>query len=253
MARQILINVAGVLAFLVILATLPFVALLLFALRGVFLIAMPAVILAGMIAYAVSPAFREWFQARTKLLVRYKGLRLATDVTFHPSHSWARMENEVLAGADDLVQAALGPVDNVELPPNGMHVMQGEPLFRLRHGDRVVNVPSPVSGTVLSVNAELREHPELINAEPFAHGWAVRIRSDRPSADRKLLLRGKEARTWFRSATDRILALLPPRVGAVSDEGVSVEQLHRQLDDTAWRQLNETMFSPAAKQRSLQV
>lgn len=236
---------------LFIIAAIPLLAILLFILRGALFIAGVACLVFGLIAYAISPAFREWFRALGAPLVQYKGLRLATDVKFYPSHSWARMEDEVLVGVDDLVQAALGPVDSVELPPNGTHVVRGQPLFRLHHGNRAVDVPSPVSGIVVGVNPALRGHPELINNEPFAHGWAVRIHSDDPRGDRKLLLRGEQARNWFRSAADRVIGVLPGKTGVAAEGSVSVGQLYRYIDDTTWRQLTETMFAKPSNELNL--
>jgi glycine cleavage system H protein len=228
---------------LLTIVTLPFLAILLITLRALMGAAVVVALVLGLAAYAVSPAFREWLKAYTDSLMKYKGLRLATDLTFHPCHSWARIEGEVAVGVDDVVQAALGPVDDVELPPDGLRVAQGERLFRLRHGNRTVDVPSPVSGTVLGVNADLRCHPELINDEPFEHGWAVRLKSDDPRADRKSLLHGRSARDWFRTSTDRIVGMLPDPIGAPTAEGIPVAEFHRLIDDAAWRQLSETMFS----------
>jgi glycine cleavage system H protein len=33
----------------------------------------------------------------------------------------------------------------------------------------------PVGGTVLEANAELEDHPELINKEPYDAGWIIKI------------------------------------------------------------------------------
>lgn len=225
-----------------IVVTLPVLALLLITLRAVLGLAAAVAVILGLAACAVSPGFRQALKAWTDSLVSYKGLRLATDVRFHPSHSWARTTGDVWVGVDDVLQSALGPVNGVELPPSGQHVARGDPLFRLRHDNRIVDVRSPVSGVVLGTNTALRDHPQLINDEPFAQGWAVRLRSDDPSADRKSLLRGKRARTWFQFDADRILALSPEPFPAGS-EGTSVRELHNRIDENTWRQLTQTMFA----------
>ena len=33
----------------------------------------------------------------------------------------------------------------------------------------------PVTGEVLEFNAELEEHPELVNEDPYGKGWMVKI------------------------------------------------------------------------------
>jgi len=228
-----------------ILVSLPLAALLVLTLRGVIFLAAGAAVICGLVGYAISPAFREWLKATSTPRMDYKGLELATDVTFHPSHSWARMEGDVLVGVDDLVQATLGPVEEVELPAEGCRVRQGERLFRLRHGKRMVDVRAPLSGTVLGCNAALRARPELINADPFARGWVVRLRSDYLREDQRRLLRGKKARTWFRSAVDRVVGLLSSEnaTAALADRDALRGSLYQRIDDVAWHQLTNTVFT----------
>ena len=225
-----------------------------FLLFAVLAIAMrPLLIVAGVVALAVSlllyrfrPGFREWFESSGEQQISFNGLHLATDIALHPSHSWARVGGKDAAvGVDDLVQSTLGPVEAVELPPIGSRVEQGAPLFRLRRGARYVEVRAPISGTVVAANEALRQHPELVNHDPFRSGWAVRIRADKLREDAARLRQGNPARAWFRQEIDRLLttvlgqATLQP---ALPDGGTFVDGLYREIDDDAWKMLTETFF-----------
>lgn len=241
MVRRNLIIAASFLAILLFVAALPFVALLAFMLRGLLLFA----IVGAAAAYACSAGFREWLSLHAEPFIQYRGLRLARDVRLHPGHSWARIDRDVAVGVDDLVQAALGPVEGVELPADGTHVSRGQRLFRLRHGERTVDVPSPVAGTVLTVNSQLVGHPGLINSEPFASGWAVRIHSDDPQADQQFLLRGRAAKNWFETSADQVIGLWPEQA-SVSDAHLPVGELYQHIDDQAWCRLVESLFADSA-------
>jgi glycine cleavage system H protein len=202
--------------------------------------------------YYFSPAFRQWYDSVGEREVKLSGLRLATNVAVHPNHGWVRTQpgNVVTTGADDLVQATLGPVERVELPAVGNRVEQGDPLFCLRRAGRSVDVRSPVSGIVIGRNEALVEHPELVNAEPFAAGWAVRLQLDKAREDGQRLLRGKLARTWFRQETDRLLHLLVSPGAATPtspDGGTVVDELYRHIDENEWATLSETFFGAGAK------
>lgn len=206
-----------------------------------------------LVASYFSPTFREWFKSAGEWQVNLKGLRFATDIAVYPSHSWARIGTDnVSVGADDLVQAALGPVEAVDLPAVGSHVEQGDRLFSLKRGDRRVEVRAPVSGTVVNRNESLLEHPELVNEGPFGEGWAVRLQADNVRKDRRRLMQGSRARHWFDQEIDRLIGTVHSGgtvMSSLPDGGVLVPDLHRQIDDTTWKKLSETFFeaqSPVA-------
>jgi glycine cleavage system H protein len=227
--------VGGALA-LAVMASLPLLGILAFVLRPIVVVVAVAAFLAGCCMCAISSRFRTWLCAQSEPGIVYRGLRLAPDIAMHEGHGWARIGGATVVGADDLVQAALGPVDAVELPEKGTHVQQGEPLFRLRRGERTIAIPSPLTGTVIGGNEALRQHPELINQQPFGMGWAVRLDADAAPDERRFLLRGCEARQWFRREVDHVLELLP---GGEAD----ARQLHRRLDETKWSRVSAAMFS----------
>ena len=39
----------------------------------------------------------------------------------------------------------------------------------------------PVEGEVLEANAELEEHPEYVNEDPYGKGWIIRIAMQNPA------------------------------------------------------------------------
>jgi glycine cleavage system H protein len=51
----------------------------------------------------------------------------------------------------------------------------------------VSDLYAPVSGEIVEVNGSLREKPELINKEPYAGGWMVRIKIAKPAEASALL------------------------------------------------------------------
>lgn len=229
-----------------VLVAVPLMGLLAFFGRAVFLGGLGVVAL-GAVVFALSPTFRSWWRSRSTGQASFSGIRLAHDVALHPAHAWARLEDgELVVGADDLMQATLGPVEVVELPSAGRRVEAGEPLFRLRRGERTVDVRSPVSGEVRACNESLRDRPELVNQAPFTAGWVVRLDGEGPRRQRRGLLRGGKARTWLRGEVDRLLATLvaePMGVPSLPDGGVVVGELHEHIDDATWRRLSHSFFA----------
>jgi glycine cleavage system H lipoate-binding protein len=225
---------------------IPVFAILVFVLRAALLAAVVGGLAVAVTLWLCSARFRAWLGAWAEPEVMYKGLRLATDVGMHPGHAWARMDGgQIMVGADDVLPAVLGPVESVDLPPAGRHVVRGDVLFRLRRGDRAVEVPAPVSGTVVGSNEDLAREPGLVNADPFQRGWAVML-SGVPGLgfERHTLRRGQDARAWFRAEVDRLLATVlaePAAAPAMADGGLVTGDLYRRIDDETWRQITATL------------
>lgn len=229
-------------AFALLLASaLPVLALLAFTLRPVVITGAVVALAALLSPLVLVPRMRGRWTADVAPEQAYRGLRLARDVFLHPGHTWAWVHGDAIVGADDIVQAALGPIDEVALPPEGRHVRRGEPLFSLRHGDRRLELPSPVSGTVVRSNGALRAHPELINTRPFSRGWVARVHPDDDLIDdQRHLLRGRKAWTWFQREVDRVIGepepVSPPPADPIPEESTLAADLHDHFDDAAWRQ-----------------
>lgn len=231
---------------LLIVLSVPLLAVLVLVLRPLLVVA-AGLGLAGVFFLAFfSSRFREWFDAVGEEQICYKGLRLATEVAVHPRHSWARIQGQKAdVGVDDLVQSALGPVESVELPPIGKRCDRDAPLFTLRRGARILEVRSPIQGTVVATNRALLELPDLINQAPFTKGWAVRMRVERIEEEGQTLLRGGQAREWFRREVDRLINGLfsSPAIGtALPDGGELTGDLHLEISDHDWHRLTVDFF-----------
>ena len=96
--------------------------------------------------------------------------------TLHYSeeHEWIAADGSVVTvGITDYAAEKLGDVVFVELPAVGTEVTAGAVVGEIESTKSVSDVFAPVDGTVVSVNAELEDAPEQVNAEPYGSGWMV--------------------------------------------------------------------------------
>jgi glycine cleavage system H protein len=105
------------------------------------------------------------------------------DRKYTNEHEWASPEgqNRVRVGITDYAQDALGDVVYVDLPMEGTEVQAGEPFGEVESTKSVSDIFSPVSGRVVDRNAALSETPELVNRDPYGHGWMVLVETGEPS------------------------------------------------------------------------
>jgi len=101
---------------------------------------------------------------------------MADTLKFTEEHLWVRVEGKrAHVGISDYGQAELGEVIAVELPDVGDEVEKGEPFGELESVRTVSELLCPVSGTVVSINTELEDHPRIVNEDPYHEGWLVEI------------------------------------------------------------------------------
>jgi glycine cleavage system H protein len=109
-------------------------------------------------------------------------MKVPDDLRYSRDHEWARPEGTLVrVGITDFAQDALGDVVYVAVPDQGATVGAGDSLAEVESTKSVSDVYAPLSGTVVEVNAELAEHPELVNHDPYGRGWLFVIEPSDPA------------------------------------------------------------------------
>ena len=104
------------------------------------------------------------------------GLRYSDD------HEWLRADgSDATVGITRYAADELGDVVFVELPRVGRALTRGETFGVIESVKTASDLYSPVAGEVIEVNGALAGAPELINSEPYADGWIIRLRLADPS------------------------------------------------------------------------
>jgi CheY-like chemotaxis protein len=162
-------------------------------------------------------------------------------------HAWVNvhMNGLVRMGIDDFTQKTIGRIDAVEMPASGAQIRKGETLFTLRHGEHKLAVPSPVSGKVAGVNAELRERPELIKLKPYQLGWVCTMDPTNLTHDLAELRIGSDAVSWYRQEINRYGELIRTALREREASGKSVRnEKGGELDDLSWEVFEHAFIRP---------
>ena len=100
---------------------------------------------------------------------------------FSGAHVWVRVEgSEAVLGLSDYLQDQMGEITRLELADLGDVLRAGRRMGHVESEDASSPVVAPLSGEVIEVNAEALENPDLINSDPYAGGWLLRVRIDDP-------------------------------------------------------------------------
>ncbi|HKM39261.1 MAG TPA: glycine cleavage system protein GcvH [bacterium] len=95
------------------------------------------------------------------------------------SHEWVRVQGDkAYIGITDYAQDQLGDVVFVELPEVGERFEAKDSIAVVESVKAASDIYSPVSGTVLEVNEDLEDSPELVNQDPYGDGWMIVLSFD---------------------------------------------------------------------------
>jgi glycine cleavage system H protein len=61
------------------------------------------------------------------------------------------------------------------LPKAGTSVNAGQQIGEIESTKTTSTLYTPLSGTITQVNADLKDHPEVVNNDPYGKGWMVVI------------------------------------------------------------------------------
>jgi len=103
-------------------------------------------------------------------------MNFPSELKYTKDHEWIKVEgNEAFIGITDFAQRELGDIVYVDINSVGSEVAKEEVFGTVEAVKTVSDLFMPLSGTVLEINAELNDNPELVNSDPYGQGWMVKI------------------------------------------------------------------------------
>lgn len=102
-------------------------------------------------------------------------VKVEKDLLYTESHEFVKIEGDFgYVGITDYAQEQLGNVVYVDMPEVGDDVSAGEEFGAVESVKTASDLISPISGTVVEINENLEEQPELINQDAFEN-WIIKV------------------------------------------------------------------------------
>lgn len=101
------------------------------------------------------------------------------NLRYTKEHEWVRIDGDTaVVGITDFAQRELGDIVYVEVETVGQQLSAGSVFGTVEAVKTVSDLFLPVSGTIVEVNPNLNNAPELVNTDPYGEGWMIRMRVD---------------------------------------------------------------------------
>ena len=112
-----------------------------------------------------------------------------SEVYFNENDCWAYvLGNRARIGVTDYVQQSLSDILYFTPPEIGADIEQFDAAGEIESSKSLIDIISPVSGKVISINEVLEQKPELINENPYELGWIAEIELADFESDKELLI-----------------------------------------------------------------
>jgi glycine cleavage system H protein len=110
-----------------------------------------------------------------------------TQYRYTREHEWIALEGTTgTIGITDYAQSSLGDIVFVDVPKIGDPVTANAVFGSVESVKAVSDLYSPVSGTIIAINEELKNSPDQINEAPH-DTWIIKVEVSDPSQFNALL------------------------------------------------------------------
>ena len=111
-----------------------------------------------------------------------------TDRKYLESHEWHLISGDTATiGITQFAADELTDITYVSLPKVGTKLTANKPFGEIESVKATSDLYSGLSGTVTEVNEQLNNEPGLVNRDPYAGGWMIKVKLSNPAEADKLL------------------------------------------------------------------
>ncbi len=105
---------------------------------------------------------------------------IPSELRYATSHEWVRNEGDGVytVGISEHAQELLGDMVFVEVPEVDESFGAGDEIAVVESVKAASDVYAPITGSVVEVNEQLEDSPELVNSDPYGDGWIFKIKAD---------------------------------------------------------------------------
>lgn len=98
------------------------------------------------------------------------------NLKYTEEHEWVSIEGNIATcGITDFAQNELGDIVYVDISTVGETLSKNDVFGSVEAVKTVSDLFLPVTGTILQLNENLEDQPDLINSDPYSQGWIVKV------------------------------------------------------------------------------
>lgn len=122
------------------------------------------------------------------------------------NHTWTFLERTGMAkiGLDELLIHLTGNVNIRLLKKSGDLLKKGDLFSEIEKDGKTLQIFSPITGRVMSLNHQLESQPMLLKNDPYGMGWLFEIEPENWLAETQTYYMADKATYWLKNEWSRI-------------------------------------------------
>ncbi len=181
-------------------------------------------------------------------------LRVPAGLFYSRNHTWAHLEKSGTArvGLDDFILHVTGEVSLGSLLKPGDTIKKGELLASIDHNGKLLNIFSPVTGTITGTNTGLCQEPDALMEDPYGKGWIYKIKPTQWIEETSNYYLADDAVAWAKMEVERVKEFVAvssakystnSKFAVLQDGGELFDNPLSELPDEVWHDFQKTFLS----------
>jgi glycine cleavage system H lipoate-binding protein len=172
------------------------------------------------------------------------GHMLPTGVFIQPSFTWGKVleTGNLMLGIQPMLMGLVGQADEIELMKQTATVIKGDILIKIRKGEKVLKIKSPVTGEIASVNNLLLEESDWKN---LSQNWIFSIKPENIGSEIGNWYSAEQSSDWINNTFQQIknflkLSIPHTQLGITMADGGDIPVgILSQFDKKIWSSFEE--------------
>lgn len=108
--------------------------------------------------------------------MKINGFEFREDRFYTKKHIWIKkIENKYILGLDDILIQSIDRISDIELTYIDNDLEKEDVLATIYYKGEIMDILSPIAGTVINVNDSLEDDPDLLMEDPYEKGWLIEM------------------------------------------------------------------------------
>lgn len=172
------------------------------------------------------------------------GHMLPTGVFIQPSFTWGKIleTGNLMLGIQPMLMGLVGQADEIEVMKQSAKLKKGNILIKIRKGEKVLKIKSPVSGEITAVNSLVLDESDWKN---LSQNWIFTIKPENMGTEIGNWLFAEQSWDWINKTFQQIknflkLSLPQTQVGITMADGGDIPVgILSQFDEKTWSSFEE--------------